>query len=210
MRTSKLALSFLLASSLIAGAAGKPPDQEIREATDQLQTLIKQHYNDYKARPDTFYKMVDQVIVPHFDQRYIGQIVLGRAWRGASEQQRSRFVAAFKNSLVHSYADALLDNYNTVKAVWKPVHAAADATDATVTAELQRPQGPPIQLGFSVHVADNQWKVYDVVVDGVSLAANFRSQFTAEIRQKGLDGLIQRLEGGGKTLQDDSALRGRK
>src|ERR1041384_4507816 len=137
MRTSRLALICILASSLIAGAAGKPPDAEIRAATDQLQSLIKQHYNDYKAKPESFYKMVDQVVVPHFDQQYIGQVVLGRAWRGANEQQRARFTAAFKNSLVHSYADALLDNYNTVKAVWKPVHIAADATETTVDAELQ-------------------------------------------------------------------------
>jgi phospholipid transport system substrate-binding protein len=201
---------LLLTLALLTGAdGGKPPDQEVREATDQLQSLIRQNYDDYKKHPDKFYAMVDKIVVPHFDQKYIGQIVLGRAWRSASEPQRARFVAAFKNSLVHSYADALLENYNTVKAVWKPVHLAADASDATVNAELQRQQGPPIQLGFSVHRVDNDWKIYDVVVDGVSLAANFRSQFAAEIKGKGIDGLTQRLESGGKTLQDEGALSGK-
>jgi phospholipid transport system substrate-binding protein len=189
---------------LLVAAAGKSPDQEIRGATEQLQGSIKQHYDEYKRKPETFYGMVDQVVVPHFDQRYIGQVVLGRSWRSASESQRDRFVAAFRNSLVHSYADALLENYNTVNVTWKPVHLASDATEATVSCELQRKQGAPIQIGFSVHRIDQEWKVYDVVVDGISLAANFRSQFAAEIKKSGLDALIARLEGGGKPLPEGS------
>ena len=193
---------FCLAIAMFAASAATPPDQEVRQATDQLRTLIQQHHDEYKSKPETFYKVVDQEVVPHFDERYIGQIVLARFWRNASEAQRSRFVAAFKNSLVHSYADALLDNYNTVQTSWKPVHIAAGATEATVDAELQRQGAPPIQIGFSVHQIGNGWKVYDVVVDGISLVANFRSQFSEEIKRDGLDSLIKRLEsGGGKTLR---------
>jgi phospholipid transport system substrate-binding protein len=188
-------------------AATQPPDQEIREATDKLQSLIKQNHDQYKSNPESFYAMVDEVVVPHFDQKYIGQMVLGRSWRSANEQQRSRFIAAFKNSLVHSYADAMLERYNTVKAVWKPVHIAADATEGTVNAELQRADGPAIQLGFSVHKTAGDWKVYDVVVDGISLAANFRSQFAAEVKRSGVDGITQRLEKGGKTLEDEEAVK---
>ncbi len=196
---------FLIAFAGLAGAA-PPPDEEVRQATDRLRALIQQHHDEYKSKPESFYKVVDREVVPHFDQRYIGQIVLGRSWRNASEPQRTRFVGAFKNALVHSYADALLDNYNTVEASWKPVHAAPDATEATVDAELKRQGAQPVQLGFSVHKVGDQWKVYDVIVDGVSLAANFRSQFAEEIKQNGLDSLIQRLETGGKPLKDGSAL----
>jgi phospholipid transport system substrate-binding protein len=198
------AIGLMLVSGI--ASAARPPDEEVRQATDQLRALIQQHHDEYKAKSETFYKVVDQAVVPHFDQRYIGQIVLGRHWRSASEPQRSRFIAAFKNSLVHSYADALLDNYNSVQATWKPVHLAPDASETTVNAELTRQAGPPVQLGFSVHKVGDAWKVYDVVVDGVSLAANFRSQFTEEIKANGLDSLTRRLESGGKTLQDDTAL----
>ncbi len=212
MRTSTFArivtvVGGVLLTGVASAAPAPPPDQGIREVTEQVQGLIRQNHELYKKQPDKFYAMVDQVVVPHFDQKYIGQMVLGRAWRNATEQQRTRFIAAFKNSLVHSYADALLENYQTVKAEWKPVHVAPAATDATVNAELQRQQGMPIQLGFSVHQVGGSWKVYDVVVGGISLAANFRSQFSAEIKQSGLDGLTQRLESGGKTLKDDSLLR---
>ena len=203
MKTALLAGLLLLTGA--AGAA-RPPDEEVRQTTDRLRTLIQQHHDEYKAKPATFYQVVDREVVPHFDQRYIGQIVLGRSWRAASEAQRARFISAFKSALVHSYADALLDNYNIVQANWKPVHLAPGATETTVNAELTRPSGPPVQLGFSVHKVGDAWKVYDVIVDSVSLATNFRSQFAEEIRAKGLDALIQRLESGGKPLQDDSAL----
>src|SRR5690349_24745565 len=93
---------FLIAG--IASAAARAPDEDVRQATDRLRTLIQQHHDEYKAKPESFYKVVDREVVPHFDQQYIGQIVLGRSWRSASESQRSRFIAAFKNALVHSYA----------------------------------------------------------------------------------------------------------
>lgn len=205
MKRIWLAFSGILLIACAASAA-TAPDVEVRNATEHLRALIQQHHDEYKAKPETFYRVVDQEVVPHFDQPYIGQIVLGRYWRSASESQRARFVSAFKNALVHSYADALLDNYNGVQATWKPVHLAANADETTVNAQITRPSGPPVQLGFSVHKVGDSWKVYDVVVDGVSLATNFRTQFAEEIKQGGLDALIQRLETGGKPLRDESAL----
>jgi phospholipid transport system substrate-binding protein len=207
MKISRTIATLLLAS--VGALAATPPDQTIREATEKLQTQIKQHRAEYQGNSGKFYAMVDEVVVPHFDQKYIGQLVLGRNWRGASEEQRTRFISAFKNSLVHSYADALLEYADTVKAEWKPVRAADNANEASVNATLVRKDGPPIPIGFSVRLVDNDWKVYDVVVDGISLAVNFRSQFGGEIKKNGLDALIKRLEGGGEPLQK-KALQGQR
>src|SRR5713226_1022960 len=96
-RLMMLAVAVLTGAAALAVAA---PDQTIREATEKLQTQIKQHRAEYQGNSAKFYAMVDEVVVPHFDQKYIGQLVLGRNWRGASEDQRTRFIAAFKNSLV--------------------------------------------------------------------------------------------------------------
>src|SRR5207237_7988209 len=129
-----------------------PSDVTSRQATDRLQAQIKRHRAEYQGNSAKFYAMVDEVVVPHFDQKYIGQLVLGRNWRSASEDQRARFISAFKNSLVHSYADALLEYADTVKAEWKPVHSAGDANEASVNANLIRKDGPPIPIGFSVRL----------------------------------------------------------
>jgi phospholipid transport system substrate-binding protein len=205
MRTFLMTLLFAVSG---AQAANIAPDQSVRAATDELQANIKQHRGEYTNDSAKFYKMVDETVVPHFDTKAIGQQVLGRNWRQASDEQRTRFVSAFKNSLVHSYADALLKYSDSVKLDWKASRApAADAKETTVQADLVRQQGPPIPLGFSVHDVDNDWKIYDVVIDGVSLGMTFRSQFNQEIKTNGLDGLISRLEKGGKPLQDESAVK---
>jgi phospholipid transport system substrate-binding protein len=214
MKTSNLGpttaqfVAFAMALAMTGSAAAPPPpDQTIREATEKLQSLIKQNRDEYKSNSAKFYKMVDEVVVPRFDTRHIGQLVLGRHWRAASEDQRKRFVAAFKHSLVYSYADALLEYYDTVKVDWKPARLPADARDTSVHSTITRQNGPPIELGFSVNLINGDWKIYDVVVDGISLASNFRTQFSAEIKQNGLDALIKRLESGGKPLQNNDSVK---
>jgi phospholipid transport system substrate-binding protein len=203
----ELAVGFMLVFGASASAL-PPPDQEIRQTTEQLQAAIREHKAEYQGDSGKFYAMVDQIILPHFDTRAIGKLVLGANWKQASDAQRERFIKAFKNSLTYSYADALLKYADTVKADWKPLKMAPDAAEATVNAELMRPAGPPIAIGFSVHQADNAWKVYDVTVDGISLGVNFRQQFNAEIKANGLDALIARLEGGGKPLADEKLKKG--
>jgi phospholipid transport system substrate-binding protein len=206
MKTQALAL--LAGSLAIFGvqAASVAPDQAIRQATDQLQANIQQHRAEYTGDSAKFYKMVDELVVPHFDTQAIGRAVLGRHWREASEDQRQRFVNAFKNSLVHSYADALLKYADTVKMNWKPARPP-QGKEARVEAEILRQQGPPIPLAFKVDEVNNDWKIYDVEIDGVSLGMTFRSQYSAEIKKNGLDPLIARLESGGKPLKDENAVK---
>ena len=197
-------LGLLLAAA--AGAATQSPDQSIKQATDQLQANIQQHRPEYQGDSAKFYKMVDEIVVPHFDTQAIGRAVLGRHWREANEDQRNRFVSAFKNSLVHTYADALLKYADTVKINWKPARPP-QGNEGHVDAEIARQQGPAIPLGFKVDQVDNDWKIYDVEIDGVSLGMTFRSQYNEEIKKGGLDTLISRLEKGGKPLQDENAIK---
>jgi len=200
-----LVLACTLGSA--AAAVGKTqaprqtPDQAIRQTTDQLRALIRDNRAAYEADSQQFFDMVEKVVVSRFDTRYIGQIILGTHWRNASEAQRQRFIVAFRNNLVHSYARALLENTDMVELKWKPVHMAQNAQEATVNVDLLRKEGPPVPIGFDVHLVGAEWKVYDVKIDNVSLANTFRSQFTPEIRKNGIDGLIKRLESGAKPLE---------
>lgn len=187
-------LLFALTSGAQAGATAQAPDVAIRTTTDRLRTLIRQNRAVYEKDEKRYYAMVEDVVVSRFDAPYIGQMILGPAWRDATPEQRNRFITAFRNNLVHTYARTLLEHADTVQVQWKPVHMAAGATDAEVKADILRDAGPPVPLGFSVHRVGVDWKVYDVTIDSVSLATTYRSQFTPEIRKNGLDGLIKRLE----------------
>lgn len=190
-------LGLILAFATFTTAAEtQAPDQAIRETTDRLRSQIARNRAAYETDTDRFYREVEAVAVPRFDTRYIGQAILGPHWRNASESQRERFIIAFKNNLVHSYARALLEHADTVELKWKPVHMAPAARETTVHVDLIRQNGPPIPIGFSVHRAGAEWKVYDVSIDGISLVSSFRGQFTPEIRKNGIEGLIKRLETG--------------
>ncbi len=187
---------FLLLGLGAAQAAPVPPDVAVKDTTEKMRALIAANHAAYAADKTKFYAVVDQVLVPRFDVQGIAKLVLGRNWKAATPEQRTRFTSAFKNSLIRNYADALLDNYDSVDAKFQPLRLAGGETDVTVKAELTRKVGKPISVGFSMQLVDNDWKVYDVILENLSLVTNFRSQFNEEIKKNGLDALITRVETG--------------
>jgi phospholipid transport system substrate-binding protein len=94
------ALGLAVTAQVHAAAAPLPPDQMIEKATTEFQGLISANHEKYKADLDGFYKVVDEKVVPYFDTKGIAQLVLGRNWKAASAEQRQRFEAAFKTSLI--------------------------------------------------------------------------------------------------------------
>lgn len=198
----KFWIPLLMALGLgVAHAAPVPPDVAVKETTEQMRNLITANHDAYKADRAKFNAVVDQVLVPRFDVPYISQLVLGRNWKAATPEQRTRFANAFKNSLIRNYADALLENYDSVEAKFQPLRLAGGETDATVKCELTRKNGRPISLGFSMRLVDDEWKVYDVIIENLSLVTNFRSQFNEEIKKNGLEGLIAKIESGDAVKQ---------
>ncbi|WP_162932498.1 MlaC/ttg2D family ABC transporter substrate-binding protein [Solimonas sp. K1W22B-7] len=185
-----------LAVSVQAVAAPKAPDETLKTAVAEIQDLLAKNHVKYKADKTSYFKMVDDKIVPHFDVPYIARSVLARNWKTASPEQQARFQEAFKNMLIRSYADAMLDNYDSIKVEWKPVRMADAATDATVNSSLLRPGKPPVGIGFSMHLVSDEWKITDINIENLSLVQNFRGQFVAELKKSNLDSLITRMEGG--------------
>ncbi|MGQ0501775.1 MAG: MlaC/ttg2D family ABC transporter substrate-binding protein [Panacagrimonas sp.] len=186
---------FLLAGAPLAGAApSKPADEVIKAATTEFQALIGANHESYRKDLESFYKVVDEKVVPNFDTKQIAQLALGRNWKTATPEQRTRFEQAFKNSLIRTYARAMLDYHDSIKAEWAPVHAAANAENVTVNAKLLRKDAPPIALAFSVHAVEDQWKIYDIAVENISLITNFRSQLNNEIKANGLEAVIKKFE----------------
>lgn len=179
-----------------ASAATVPPDEVVRTTTERLQKEIAARTQEFKVDPNKLYAFVDELIVPKFDTKYIAQLILARHWKAASADQRTRFQAAFKDMLVHSYANALVEYHTSVRAEWQPLRMARDATDVTVQSRLMRDGKPPLPIGFAMRLKDGEWKVYDIVIENLSLVTSFRSQINSEIKRTSLDALIQRLESG--------------
>lgn len=191
-----LALALGFAAAQADTAPAQAPDVALKATTDQIRGLIKTHYAEYKADQGKYYKAVDEVVVPRFDVEGIAKLVLGANYRAATPDQRERFAKAFKNMLVGSYANAMLDNYNSVNINWMPPRMAPNATDAAVNTSLTRDNGQSYAIGFRVHVVDGDWKIYDIAVENVSLVLNFRTQINSEIKRTSLDDVITRMESG--------------
>ena len=198
------AAGLLLAASALAAPASAPQD-ELKTVTEQIRGMIKQHHTEYAADKGKFYAAMNEQLIPHFDVPYISKYVLGLNYRSASADQRTRFANAFKDMLMRSYADALLDKYDSVKVDWQTPRLADGATDALVTSILTQDNGQKTNIGFRVHVVDNDWKVWDIVVENISLATNFKSQINAEIKKTSLDDVIGRMEKGESVAAPNTA-----
>ena len=189
-------MTLMLALGFAAGVHANPttPDQALRGTTEKIQGLIKDNYKTYRADLPTFYKAVDDVVVPRFDVPYIAQLVLATHYKTASPEQRARFAESFKNMLVRAYGNAMLDNYNSIQIEWLPVRV--DGDKALVNTSMSSGAGQKYAIGFRVRKVNDDWKVFDIAVENVSLSTNFRTQLSAEIKRTSLDDVIKRMESG--------------
>lgn len=178
----------------VPGGSGQP-ETVVRATTERLDTMISERRTAFRTDRQLFHATVDQVVAPAFDFEYASQLVLGRAWRTANDEQRARFSRAFKNRLIDMYGDALLDQTDSYEIRWLQTTTSDGGTEATVHANVVRRTGPPIQVGFALHRGpDGAWRVYDITLDAISVVTSFRGQYATVVRSQGLDGLIQRLE----------------
>jgi phospholipid transport system substrate-binding protein len=137
--------------------------------------------------------LADRYVLPHIDFSAAAQWALGKHWRDANQRQRARFVGAFREQLLNTYLRTV-NNYRENVIRFMPSRASSQPGRAVVDAEIELSGGPPVQLSFRLHHPGNDWLIYDISVEGVSLIASHRSGFSREIREQGLDGLIVRLE----------------
>ncbi|HUQ12124.1 MAG TPA: ABC transporter substrate-binding protein [Steroidobacteraceae bacterium] len=169
------------------------PSQLIESSANLLLAGIDQHRAEWRKNPEGLYKLVGETLLPNFDTAYAAQLVLGPHWRNASADQRKRFVDAFYNSLLYTYGDAMVDfTANRLKVF--PTKTDATTEKATVRTEITRSNGTKVAVNYSLRKTNGAWKAWDVVIDGISYVKSYREDYGAEVQQKGLDSVIQRLE----------------
>jgi len=188
-----LAAALLLLLGGAAAQASMGPTELVRDTADRILDTFKQNREAYQAEPQKLYDLVDAVVLPHFDFDRMSRLVLGKYWRQADADQRGRFAREFQTMLVRTYSKALWE-YTDQKIAYLPMRGSETDGDVLVRTEVQQPGGYPIPINYSLYRADNGWKVYDVVIDNISLVTNYRASFANEIRKSGIDGLIANLQ----------------
>lgn len=185
---------MLLACTATSASYAAPEDAQtmVHQTSDRMIAALKAERATIKANPARLYSLVEEIVLPHFDFERMSSWVLGKHWRTASDAQRVRFVQEFRALLVRIYATAMAE-YRDQEIAYLPLKAATGADEVTVRSEIRNPGGPSIPVSYSAYLKNNEWKVYDVIIDGVSMVVNYRSTFSNEIKQGGLDALIDKL-----------------
>jgi len=181
---------------LLTGAAlAASPDMAsalVKDASQRMLTTLEKRRTEVDRDSTLIYKLVSEILVPHFDFERITQAAVGRHWSQANPDQKQALTAGFRELLIRTYAKALL-RYSGQEIRYLPVRPGADANSVTVSSEIVQSGTTPLSVDYRLYLKGGAWKVYDVVIDNVSLVTNYRGNFAAQIRQKGIDGLVERL-----------------
>jgi phospholipid transport system substrate-binding protein len=177
------------AASVVDGDPGKLIDT----AAQAMLQLLDSHREAYRKDPHLVDRLVDRILLPHFDTDYSARLVLGRHWNDATPEQRRRFQDAFYHSLLGNYGSALLE-FTADRLKVLPFRGDASAPNATVRTQVRKHDGTEVSVNYTLRHAGSGWKAWDVVIEGISYVKSFRDDFGAEIDHKGLDAVNARLE----------------
>lgn len=198
-------LCLALLASAVA-AQDLAPDALIRSISDDVIGIVKQDKDIKAGNRAKINELVDAKVLPHFSFNRMTALAMGRNWPKASAEQQKVLIAEFRTLLVHTYSGAL-STYKNEVIEFKPLRAAAGDTDVTVRTQVKRSGSQPIGIDYGMEKTTGGWKVYDVVVGGVSLVTNYRDSFNAEIREHGVDGLIKSLASKNRSLETQAGAK---
>lgn len=185
---------FVLGFVAFAGVAlaEVSPDALVKTTAEDVLTIIKNDKDIQAGNQTKIFALAEEKILPNFNFDRVSRIVLGKNWNGATKEQQDAFQKEFKTLLIRTYASAL-SKYKNQTIEYKPLRAQPSDTEVSVKTQINQPGGQPIEVDYSLAKETDGWKVFDIVIEGVSLVTNYRGQFNNEIRQSGMDGLIQKL-----------------
>jgi phospholipid transport system substrate-binding protein len=174
-------LGFMSVTEAIASEL-LPPQQIIKNVSTQIQERLKdKSFTQNFAQVNQF---VNGVIDPYTDFAKIAPLVLGKHWKAATPVEKQRFTQEFKTLLIRIYSRAFVE-YNNWSISFKPVQMPNAATKVIVKTDVLQPGQNPIEVNYRMYLSKGDWKVYDIMIDGVSLVTNYRSTFDSEIQNKG-------------------------
>jgi len=172
--------------------AGQTPDVVIHSATDAMTTKLTADKAKIATNPTHVESIVRELVLPHVDADAVARRVLAKHWKGANPDQQQRFTAEFQSYLVRFYAKAFA-NYDGEKIQIGSNPEVDDRGNATVKTEILRKNGQPIPVAYRMAPAGETWKMYDVVIEGISLVQSKKDEFGPLITSKGLDKVIADL-----------------
>jgi len=192
-RPTLLALWLAIAASAAAIAADLAPDELVRKVTAEVMDAVGR---DRASRPvdrTAAIAIAEEKILPHVDFAEATRLAMGRSWRLATPAEQATLVGEFRTLLVRSYATAL-EGLRDQQVEQDPLRMSPGGTEVRVRDRFIKSGTPAVTIDYQMRKTADGWKVYDIVVDGISLVLNYRDSFEHEIRRTGVAGLIATLQ----------------
>jgi phospholipid transport system substrate-binding protein len=202
----KIAKTLLLGCAFALGTAnaqsapdGAGPDVLVKNVTLEVVELIAKDREIQSGNRAKLIQLIEAKVLPHFSFSAMTALAMGQSWNKASPEQKKRLTDEFRTLLVRTYASALAA-YSDQKLEFRPLRAKPTDTDVTVNVRVIQPGAQPVPIDYSMEKTSTGWKVYDVMVGGVSLVANYRTEFNNAVRESGVEGLIKNLQTKNRSL----------
>lgn len=198
---SRLLLSSALILGLSAGVSAqqKPdpmaaPNDFVQQVADQVLAALKADTAARSGDIKRINQIVDEMILPYVNFEKTTRLAAGRNWRAATAEQKTALSAAFRGTLARTYSGAFTKVSESTSIKTLPFRGDTNANDVVVKSQVtQRANSQPFALDYRLEKTPEGWKIYDINVENVWLIENYRNQFTQQINQNGIDGLIAAL-----------------
>ena len=183
-----------------------PPDVLVKNVTLEVVDILqkdKEIQEGSAAGRKKVIALIETKVLPHFNFEAMTASAVGRNWEKATPEQKTRLNDEFRTLLVRTYSSALAA-YSTQKFEFRPLRAKPTDTDVTVNVRVMQSGAQPVTIDYDMEKRPGGWKVWDVRVGGISLVANYRTEFDTMIRDSGVDGLIKALQTKNRSLEQQA------
>jgi phospholipid transport system substrate-binding protein len=203
---ARLAGAAATAALVLAGGAlaqEMAPDALVKNVTLEVVDILQKDKDIKGGDRKKLIALIETKVLPHFNFQAMTASAVGRNWNKASAEQKARLAEEFKTLLVRTYSSALAA-YSSQKFEFRPLRAKPTDTDVTVNVRVLQSGTQPVTIDYDMEKRPAGWKVWDLRVSGISLVANYRTEFDNQVREAGIDGLIKTLQTKNRSLEHGS------
>ena len=202
-RFATIAATAVLVLTGGAQAQEMAPDVLVKNVTLEVVDILQKDKDIQKGDRKKVIALIETKVLPHFNFQAMTASAVGRNWNKANAEQKARLTEEFKTLLVRTYSSALA-SYSNQKFDFRPLRAKPSDTDVTVNVRVLQTGTQPVTIDYDMEKRPGGWKAWDVRVAGISLVANYRTEFDNQVREAGIDGLIKTLQTKNHSLEHSS------
>lgn len=202
LKTLLLGVAVLLSAEVNANQECGPV-QIVRGTTSELFALVDENREKYEADVQAMRDDIRPILLAEIDTLYSGRLVLGRSARGLEPAKVEEFADALSNLLIRRYADGLLDFRTRDQVEILPLAGENTERMTRVKTRVALENGNQSPVDYVFRKTDDGWKIFDVIVEGISYVTTFRNQIGEAIRQEGFDTTLEKLKRGELNIDTD-------